>query len=201
MATEDSFAQMMARLRAGDPTAEAELFERFRQRLIGLARAKLDARLRAKVDPEDVVQSVYHTFFRRHAEGRFELGGWQDLWSLLTVLTVRKCGRWREHFYTDTRNVQREVPADEAEGSAALPAEWVARDPDPVEAIVLIELVEALLRGQDEADQAVVSLRLQGHQPGEISARLGRPLRSVHRVLERVKRRLERLIGPAAEER
>jgi len=48
-----------------DPTTEPQaclhgaLFEQFAQRLIGLARLHLDARLQHKVDPEDVVQSVY----------------------------------------------------------------------------------------------------------------------------------------------
>jgi RNA polymerase sigma-70 factor (ECF subfamily) len=192
MQPEDSFADVMARLRAGDPTAEAELFSRFAGRLLGLARANLDARLRAKLDPEDVLQSVYRTFFRRHAAGQFELGGWQDLWSLLTVLTVRKCGRWRAHYQTNSRDVGREVFASVG---AVLPPEWVAREPDPAEAVVLVELLQALLRGLDESDQAIVALRSLGHGPGEISTRLGRPLRSVHRVLARVKRRLERLVA------
>ena len=52
----------MARLRAGDNAAAAEVFRRFANRLIGLARTHLDARVRQKVDPEDVMQSALKSF-------------------------------------------------------------------------------------------------------------------------------------------
>src|SRR5207249_524909 len=87
----DSFARLMARLRAGDDGAAAAVFQRFARQLIARARAHLDARLRPKLDPEDVVQSVYRSFFNRYGAGQFELGTWNDLWGLLTVITLRKC--------------------------------------------------------------------------------------------------------------
>src|SRR5438874_1802198 len=62
-----SFAQLMARLQARDEAAAAEVFGRFGQRLIGLARQHLDMRVRQKVDPDDVMQSALKSFFLRHA--------------------------------------------------------------------------------------------------------------------------------------
>jgi RNA polymerase sigma-70 factor (ECF subfamily) len=194
MSSDDSFDDVMARLRDGDESAAGEIFQRFADRLIGLARQKLDVRLRAKVDAEDVLQSVYRTFFRRHAEGEFTFDGWNGLWSLLTVITVRKCGRWREYFDAAPRDVALEVPLGEREDAPPAGAvASLARQPSPVEAVVLAELVEALLRGLPQRDQTIVSLRLQGHSPGEIATLLGRPERTIFRVLDRVKRRLRRL--------
>jgi RNA polymerase sigma-70 factor (ECF subfamily) len=194
MSSDDSFDDVMARLRAGDESAAAEIFRRFADRLIGLAQQKLDGRLRGKVDAEDILQSVYRTFFRRHAEGEYAFDGWNGLWSLLTVITVRKCGRWRHHFDTAGRDVTLEVPLGEREDAPPAGAvASLAREPSPVEAVVLAEVVEALLRGLPERDQAIVSLRLQDYAPAEIAARLGRPERTVYRVLDRVKRRLRRL--------
>ena len=89
-----SFDGVMADLRAGDQAAAAAVFRRFATRLAGLAGAKLDARLRGKVDPDDVLQSVYRSFFGRHAAGQFDFDGWDGLWSLLTTITVRKCAAW-----------------------------------------------------------------------------------------------------------
>ena len=52
------------------PDADARaLFERFSRRLIGLARCHLEVRLQHKVDPEDVVQSAYKSFFLRYGDG------------------------------------------------------------------------------------------------------------------------------------
>jgi DNA-directed RNA polymerase specialized sigma24 family protein len=49
-----------------DEQAARENFDRFARRLIGLARTRLDRRIRQKIDPEDVVQSVFRSFFTRH---------------------------------------------------------------------------------------------------------------------------------------
>ena len=186
MSAADSFADLMTRLRAGDEPAAAELFHRFADRLIALARARLDQRLRPKIDPEDVLQSVYRSFFRRHTQGQFELADWDSLWSLLTFLTVRKCGRWGRRFQAERRDIGREVPT-----SGGL--DLLDREPTPDEAAVLAETVEQLLRGLEDRDRAIVTLSLQGYGPAEISARLGRPQRTVFRVLERVNKRLHRL--------
>ena len=70
--TDDSFTVFMGRLGAGDDESARQLFCRFASRLIGLARIHLDRRIRQKVDPEDVLQSVYRSFFRRQAEGEFD---------------------------------------------------------------------------------------------------------------------------------
>src|SRR5437773_1756774 len=85
MAPSDSFADVIARLQAGDDKAAREIVGRFTARLIALARTHLDQRLKQKVDPEDVLQSVYKSFFVRFAQGQFELKNWESLWGLLTI--------------------------------------------------------------------------------------------------------------------
>jgi RNA polymerase sigma-70 factor (ECF subfamily) len=190
---DSSFHDVMARLRAGDPDAAAAIFHRFAGRLIGLARTRLDSRLRQKVDPEDVLQSVYKSFFLRHAEGQFELHNWDSLWALLTVITVRKCGQWIDHFHTGGRDVTREVTPTPANDSS--PPSWkaFAREPTPSEVAMLAETVEQLLRNLSEREREIVSLALQGYTAPEISERLGRPERTVYRVVERARKHLQRL--------
>src|SRR5262249_39297414 len=92
-AMKDSFADFLARLRAGDDAAARQLFDRFAGQLVALARRRFAAGLRHKVDPEDVVQSAYKSFFHRYGGEKFEVGGWNSLWGLLTVITVRKCAQ------------------------------------------------------------------------------------------------------------
>jgi RNA polymerase sigma-70 factor (ECF subfamily) len=195
----DSFAEVMARLRAGEAEAAAQVFRRFQHRLIALARSRLEARLRPKLDPEDVLQSVYKSFFLRCAGGELQLDSWDGLWGLLTVITLRKCGRWSERFHAALRDVSREVvpPAGEEEAGAA----WEAldREPAPAEIAMLAETVEALLRDLGERDRAIVTLTLQGCSVAEVSAQLGRPQRTVYRVLERLKNRLTRVQTDSAQ--
>ena len=54
--------------------------------LIGLARSHLGGVIRQKVDPEDVVQSVFRSFFQRNAQGNWNLDDWDSLWLPVRLL-------------------------------------------------------------------------------------------------------------------
>lgn len=192
MSANDSFADLMIRLQSGEDEAARTVFARYTHRLVGLARKHLDARLSVKVDPEDVVQSAYKSFFLRQRDGVFEVGSWDGLWGLLTVITLRKCADRAAHFRTEKRQLKREAtaPADSS------PAAWqlaVDRDPSPEEAVILSEAVEELFRTTNDPDErAILELSLQGFTAIEVSEKLGRAERSVRRLRERIRKRLER---------
>src|SRR5262245_30661131 len=95
--------------RAADGQDSRVEFERFTRRLIGLARSQLDARLRHKIEPEDVVQSAYKSFLLRYGEGALAAEGWDGLWGLLTVITLRKCADRIRYHRAERRDVAREV--------------------------------------------------------------------------------------------
>jgi RNA polymerase sigma-70 factor (ECF subfamily) len=193
MSEDLTFAEVMNQLRAGDQTAAAQVFRRFAHRLIALARGHLDGRIRAKVDPEDVMQSALKSFFLRHADGQFDLSGWDSLWSLLVVITLRKCGHQVEHFRAACRDLGREQFAAAGDDSAA---SWqlIAAEPTPSQAAMLAEAVEHLMSAlNDQRERQVLALRLQAHSVEEISHQVGRSERTVQRILDRVRKRLERM--------
>ena len=197
MSEHDSFPELMDRLRSGEDDAAREVFARFAARLVGLARRNLDGRLAVKVDPEDVVQSAYKSFFVRQRAGTLEVGNWDSLWGVLTLITLRKCADRATHYRAGKRDVGREVPGgggadDSTPGMAAEIA--LDREPMPEEAAVLAETVEALFRAVDDPDErAILELSLQGFTATEISDTLGRAERSVRRLRERIRKRLERM--------
>src|SRR5262249_25396736 len=162
---------------------------RFAGRLIVLARKRLDGRIRQKVDPEDVLQSVYKSFFQRQARGQFVLDNWDALWALLTLITARKCGRWIDFFHAERRDVRLE---DRTRAGGDLEVAALARGPSPVEAAVLTETLEALLGDLGDSHRDIVSLGLQGYTTSEISEKVGRSERTVNRVLQSVGKKLER---------
>lgn len=189
----ESFHQVIGRLRSGDDTAAAEIFRRFAAQLIRLARGRLGARLHGKVDAEDVLQSVFRSFFVRQSEGRFELGDWESLWCLLVRITLRKCGRQVAAYSAGRRDVRREIHPEAAADESCRQWEAVAREPTPQEVASLAETVEHLMRGLDETQRHIVMLRLQGHSAAEISGQVGRTERTVRRVLAQVRDGLKRL--------
>jgi RNA polymerase sigma-70 factor (ECF subfamily) len=194
MSPADSFLGLMSRLRQGDPDAAGQVFHRFARRLIGLARTRLAERIDHKEDPEDVIQSVFRSFFLRQRAGEFEIGGWDSLWSILALITLRKCHNRAAYHHADRRDINREaVPPAPWERTGA----WLTidREPTPEEAAVLAETVELLLRRLEPRDREILSLHLQGWDAVEISARVGRARRTVRRVLERTRQALERLLA------
>ncbi len=190
MAADNDFNRLMDCLRRGDEDAASEVFRRFARRLIALARNQLDSWIRTRVEPEDVVQSVFRSFFTRFETGQFHLGNWDNLWAVLTLITLRKCANRLEFWQAAKRDLQREVnlaqPSD-------LLTKALARDPTPLEAAILSETVELLMKKMPEQDRAILSLHLQGCDIAAISAQVGRTERTVRRTLERVRRMLMRL--------
>jgi RNA polymerase sigma-70 factor (ECF subfamily) len=198
MDPEQSFQLMIGRLRAGDDAAAGEVVARFSLRLAGLARSRMNGQLRQKIDADDVLQSVFKSFFVRHADGQFEPTGWDSLWTLLSVIAVRKCCTHWKYYQADRRNVGREAPIEDDSSATWEPFD---REPTPDEAAAAADTVEQLMRSLDSRGREILSLRLQGRLVEEIAGEIGCAERTVRRVLDRVKSRLQELeetavIGP-----
>jgi len=188
---DDSFADLMERLRSGEDDAANAVFERYTRQLVALARRRLDERLAGKVDPEDLVQSAYKSFFVRQRAGQLELGNWKSLWGLLTIITLRKLSDRMAYYQADKRDAGREVSSPAGDRTPA----WqtaIDREPSPDDAALLTEIVESLFRDLDADERPILELSLQGLTAPEISEQLGRAERSVRRLRERVRKRLER---------
>src|ERR1700752_5379627 len=100
----------------GEPARE--MLTHFTHRLIALARSRLDGRLRQKVDPEDVVQSVYKSFLLRYGEAAIVEEGMESLWGLLTVITLRKCAERARYYRAERRDLAREASSPAAADGA-----------------------------------------------------------------------------------
>lgn len=194
----DSLVDFLARLRNRDDAAAQELFARFVQQLIALAQRHIAAGFRHKVDPEDVVQSAYKSFFVRYGAGNLDVVNWNSLWGLLALITVRKCAERAAYHRAERRDAAREVSAPPG-GDAAPWLEPLGREPTPLEAALLSETVEQLLAGLDEEERPVLELSLQGFTTREISERLGRAERTVRLLREGVRHRLERMQSQSGE--
>jgi eukaryotic-like serine/threonine-protein kinase len=60
----------------GDQDAARELYARYARRLRGLARAQIAPDLTPWIDVEDLVQSVFGSFFRRASRGDYDVPAW-----------------------------------------------------------------------------------------------------------------------------
>jgi RNA polymerase sigma factor (sigma-70 family) len=200
---EQPFQTLAAALREGDSDAWKQIVREYTPRLIGLARSRLDSRLQQKLSAEDVVQSVYGSFFRRHKAKPFRLNSWEALWGLLVVMTVRKCCRWHEHYYeAQRRNVRQEVSFGLAPGDDSnvrdKGADLIAREPTPAEAALLVETLHETMRGLEEREREIIKRGLLGYPDPEISQQVGRTHYTVRQARKRYSEVLQRLDDPDA---
>jgi RNA polymerase sigma factor (sigma-70 family) len=175
---------LIERYRGGDDSAADALFARYFERLTLLARSRLSARLARRTDPEDIVQSVYRSFFVGVREGRYTLGRGGDLWRLLASITKHKLLRQVRHQTADRRSVEVELAFDQIDEGRLRGRE---REPAPEEALALADELERVFAQLDSLGRRVLELRLQGLQIAAIAEDTGRAERSVRRALARIR--------------
>jgi RNA polymerase sigma-70 factor (ECF subfamily) len=182
---------LVARWRAGDQRAAAELFRRYADRLIALARSRLSTRMAQRIDPEDVVQSAYRSFFADSRDDRYDVERGGDLWQLLVTITLHKLHHHVTQASAQKRAVERECHFGSEDSLLGIQAHLSAHEPSPMEAVALSELLEQVMRQLDPRERRMLELRLQGYNLDEIATQTQLSRRTVKRVLKEVKERLQ----------
>jgi RNA polymerase sigma-70 factor (ECF subfamily) len=183
----DSSADLLARWQAGDQQAAAKLWWRYATQLIGLTRKWLSGEMARHLDPEDVVQSVYRSFFAVARSEAFVLRHSGHLWRLLVTITRHKL---RDQVRRQGR-LKRRPGGAAVTGLEGLEAELMTHQPTPAEAAALADELKLALAGLDAEQRRMVELRLQGYKLGEIAKASGHHERTVRRVLHRVREHLQ----------
>lgn len=153
-----------ARLRSGDERVLAEMFAEHHARLLRMVEMRLDADLRRRLDPADVVQEAWLEIARRFPQWRVDSNPPFSVWVRLTTSQALAQAQ-RRHLGTAARDARQEVaaPASRASISAANVAElFVASATSPSQAFHREELrarVLDALGGLDDLDREIVALR------------------------------------------
>jgi RNA polymerase sigma-70 factor (ECF subfamily) len=169
--------------RAGDENAARQLFDAYAERLVALARRRISQRLAGRVDPEDIVQSVFRTFFHRAKEGQFRIEEQDDLCKLLMRITVHKTLRKVSFHMAAKRDLRQEMGHGQQEQLQKL----LDREPTALEAVTFLDLLEHFLGRLRPQERQIVEMRLQGCSNDEISEKLGTYDRKIRRVIEHVR--------------
>ncbi len=194
MSPEDSFTDVRNGLLAGDPLVAAEIFAGYAGRLTALARSRLNQRFRSKLDPEDVTQSAFRSFFQGCTTGHFDIRDANGLWSLLVMITLRKCYRQSDLLGSQVRDVQREIALD---GENSSISGWIplpTKDPGPEAEAELAEIVQLVVQRLGTPLKAkIFEMSLQGYTIPEISEAVDFYERGVERVRAEARKILSEL--------
>ena len=178
---------LIAHFRAERSAAAAdELFRRYSERVLRFLRPRLSEKLASRLEPDDVAQSVFNSFFRGVAEGGFMFRQREDVWRLLVKIAIHKLRNQCRRHGTAGRAVSREA------GDPLIFA--VSREPTPDEAAAVGDELEACLRNRPHRDRVILERFIQGDPYQEIAISVDWSQRTVRRVCEQfvadLKRRL-----------
>jgi RNA polymerase sigma factor (sigma-70 family) len=174
--THQPLDSVLEKLCSGDPAAAERVFVAFEPYLRMVVRKKLPARLRAKFDSMDVVQSVWADFLRGFREAGWRFADEAHLRAFLVKLT-------RHRFIDQLRRTRTAVARERPLGDLVPADEPVSRLPSPSEVVQADELGQRMLSLCSPAHREIVRLRMVGIPVAEIASRTGLHVGSVHRIL------------------
>lgn len=187
---DESTSLYLARARRGDQAAKGALLARQVGRLRAFVRAELGARLRAREESGDLVQSVVREALSDF--DRAEPGGAASFRRWLHLVARRKVQGRGRFWNRDRRAVERDVPLLHQDDAPP------ARDATPSRVAVAREELVALERAfaalPPDWAQVVLLVRVQGMSHAEAARALGRTESATRTLLSRALARLaERL--------
>ncbi len=180
---------LIRRVHAGESAAATTLYDRYAARLFSLARANTGADLSSRFDPEDILQSVFRTFFRRVERGDYDLLDDESLWKLLLVITLNKLRSKGSHHRAEKRDVRHTK-----DGAIADFALQTIQASDEIALADLRMAVDELLSSLPESQRMILELRMQGDKVVEIAAKTGRSKRTVERAIQDFSAQMRRQI-------
>jgi RNA polymerase sigma-70 factor (ECF subfamily) len=180
---------LLERCRSGSEDAAVQLYRRYAQRLRDLARAQCSPDLARRVEADDIVQSVFGSFFRGVRQGYYDLPQGEDLWKLFLVIALNKIRARGAYFRAAKRDIRRTVGG----GWYDHTLESVASGDESAQAALQLAVDDALDR-VPPGHRDAVRLRIEGFEVAEIARRLGRSKRSTERLLQEARQRLTELL-------
>jgi DNA-directed RNA polymerase specialized sigma24 family protein len=182
MSAPSSVTQWLGRLQAGDVAGAQPLWERYFQRLVGLARKKLRGNKPRLGDEHDIALSAFHSFCHAAEQGRFpQLSDRKDLWQILVMLTARKAWALVKH----------EGRTKRGGGATAARADLdqiIGPVPSAAFAAQMAEDFQVLLNKLEDDELCQLALlKMEGWTNAEIATKLECVLRTVERKLSLIR--------------
>jgi len=189
---DDDFADLMARAKAGDPAAIREFLLRFEPEVRMMVRARLPKRLRTQFDSLDFVQAVWQSFFSDLPNDTPDFVKVEHVHGFLAGVVRNKVYEQdRKLTRTAKYNVSREERLYIRRGDRDVPREVISPDPSPSQAAQASDRLAQLTNGRGPREVKMITLRREGLTYDEIAARMGVNEKTVRRIIESARSRLE----------
>ncbi len=200
---DSSISQWIAALKKGDALAAQQLWERYAEKLVALARQRLGRAPRTASDEEDIALSAFRSVCRAAANGRFSsLKDREELWWLLLRVTRHKILDQVRHGRADRRGGGYVFPLTDVQAAigdeVVNPLEELISQEPSAEYLAILAEENARLLGllRDDRLREVALRRLEGFTIEEIATHLNVSVRTVHRKLRLIEEQwMEEVVG------
>ncbi len=187
MSDSSHVSRWIEEVKVGDSAAASRIWHHYFDRLIRSVRHQLLGANRAVSDEEDIVLSVFDSFYAAAAQGRFpDLTDRDDLWRLLLRMSARKVIDKRRHDRRQRRGGDAAIHSLDQDQEAII--EVIGDEPSPDMVLMMRESVEHLL-----CEIGVGSLRdlavakLEGYSNAELARRFECSERTIERRLHLIR--------------
>ena len=180
---------LIRRLRIGNEDAAAELYHRYAERLRALTQANYTAALARSLEVDDIVQSVFASFFQKAGHGEYDVPAGEELWKLFLVMALNKIRAKSNYFLAEKRDVRLTKGGDSLEHYTKSD-----KQTDEAECAFLQMVVEEAMDSLPASHRPVIRLRTEGYEIAEIASKLGRAQRTVERILQSFRDHMGKLL-------
>jgi eukaryotic-like serine/threonine-protein kinase len=181
--------ELLSLVQHGNSQAATAIFDRYVQRLLALARARIGPKLRRRIDADDVVQSAYRSFFVHASNGEYALTESGDLWRLLASVTLHKLYGQVELHTAARRSMNREDAVNQISAN-----DRAAPEPTAAEIIAITEQLQLVSKRLTADERTVLTANLQGDSVATIAKAIQKSPRTVRRLLDQSRRAIEQYL-------
>lgn len=160
--------------------APTHLYRRYAKRLRAVVARRCSPALSARIDPDDVVQSVFCDFFRGAAEGRYEVPEGKDVWKLLLTIAMNRIRGVGDFHRAGRRDIRRTAGSEVYDQALELES---GRDESTLTTLRMA--IEEVLNTLPEHHRSIIEMRVEGYEVAEIAKRVHVSKRTVERVLQK----------------
>lgn len=189
MSNSHDVSHWIDQVKDGDSSAANQLWQHYFDRLVGSVRHRLYGQNRAVSDEEDIVLSVFESFYSAVQKGRFpDLSDRDDLWRLLLRMSARKVVDKRRHDLRQRRGGDVQIHSLDQAADENHIIEAIGEEPTPEMVLMMQESVEKLFSHLGVGQlRDLAGAKLEGYSNAELAQRFDCSERTIERRLHLIR--------------
>ena len=193
MTDESNVSHWIEQVKQGNSFAANQVWHHYFDRLVKDVRRRLLGHNRAISDEEDIVLSVFDSFYAAAEKGRFpDLADRDDLWKLLLGMAARKVVSKRRHDQRQRRGGDAKHLAIGATSDGEDEIHVIGNEPSPEMVLMMQESVENFFShlGVGQLRDLAVA-KLEGYSNAELAERFHCSVRTIERRLHLIREKCQ----------